>query len=86
MRNYFLITLFITTVAYPTLAQRTTYYTEPTAQYKLGLELFNIEKYGQAQKIFRAVKALPSVEQSTIVSNAKYYEALCAYELFNNDA
>lgn len=86
MRSYFLITLFIANVAYPTLAQRTTYYTEPTAQYKLGLELFNKEKYGQAQKIFRAVQALPNVEQATTISNAKYYEALCAYELFNNDA
>lgn len=86
MRNLLFITISLLIATCTAFAQRTTYYIEPTAQYKLGLELFNKEKYGQAQKIFHAVQALPNVVYTTTINNAKYYEALCAYELFNNDA
>jgi TolA-binding protein len=86
MRKLILLIITAVTIANYANAQRTTYYTEPLANYKLGLELFNKERYGQAQKIFKATQNLNAVQYATTISNAKYYEALCAYELFNNDA
>ena len=67
-------------------AQKTTIYFNPAAEYNLAIELFNKEKYGSAQKKFINVKESISDIQSQMKSNSEYYSALCALELYNNDA
>ncbi|MCF8295904.1 MAG: tetratricopeptide repeat protein [Saprospiraceae bacterium] len=67
-------------------AQKTTVYINPTAEYNLAIELFNKEKYGSAQKKFINVSEAISDLQSQMKANSEYYVALCAMELYNNDA
>ncbi|MBP9152148.1 MAG: hypothetical protein KBF73_07700, partial [Flavobacteriales bacterium] len=66
-------------------AQRVASDVDPIREYAVGLELFQKQKYGQAQERFtRALehpRALPSIQQE----NAFYYQAASALELFNMD-
>ncbi len=56
------------------------------AEYKTALELFQKQKYGAAQRHF--LKALKSYEgqDSEWKTDAEFFAALCAVELFNEDA
>ncbi len=75
-------------------AQQTATYYEPEKDYKLALELFDKQKYAAAQQKFdefiehgspllgRGVRG--EAEESR--SNARFYAAVCAAELFNGDA
>ena len=67
-------------------AQETMVFTNPDKAYKTGLNLFEKEKYGVAQKHFRNAIDSYGDAQSEFKANARYYEALCAMELFNQDA
>lgn len=67
-------------------AQETAIYDNPEANYQLGLELFNKEKYGAAQNAFDKVIGSVKEDESELKTNAEYYSAICALELFNNDA
>jgi len=67
-------------------AQETMVFTNPDKAYKTGLDLFEKEKYGVAQKHFRNAIDSYGDAQSEFKANARYYEALCAMELFNQDA
>ncbi len=66
-------------------AQKTTIYIDKDADFKLGMELFAKEKYGAAQKLFQKVieNNKPQTEERV---DAEYYSAICALELFNDDA
>ncbi len=78
--------LFLTFSGHHLLAQKTSIYREPEATYRSGVDLFEKEKYGAAQKEFEWV--IESVENplSELRVNAEYYDALCSLELFNGDA
>ncbi len=67
-------------------AQETLFFKNPDKAYKAGLELFEKEKYGVAQKHFRNAIESYGDAQPEFKANARYYEALCAIELFNEDA
>jgi TolA-binding protein len=67
-------------------AQQTTRYDDPQASYTLALELLNKEKYGAAQELFDQIIRSVDDPHSTIRINATYYYALCAYELFHENA
>ncbi len=69
----------------PLIAQRTTIYTDKDADFKLGMELFAKEKFGAAQKVFQKVieSNRPQTEERV---DAEYFSAICALELFNDDA
>ncbi|MDY6802148.1 MAG: tetratricopeptide repeat protein [Bacteroidota bacterium] len=67
-------------------AQETMVFTNPDKAYKTGLDLFEKEKYGVAQKHFRDAIESYGDAQPEFKANARYYEALCALELFNQDA
>lgn len=56
------------------------------SEYKIALELFEKQKYGAAQNHFQ--KALTAYEgyDSEWKTDAEFYAALCAIELFNEDA
>ena len=67
-------------------AQQTQAYVSDVGAYQRGLELFDKEKYGAAQKQF--LRAMQKVDDpsSEISVNSQYYAALCAVELYNKDA
>ena len=56
------------------------------SDYRLGLELFNKEKFGAAQHWFDKVIASIEEQNSEMRINAEYYSSICAIELFNKDA
>jgi len=67
-------------------AQESFIFNNPDKAYKTGLELFEKEKFGVAQKHFRNAMENYGDAQPEFKANARYYEALCAMELFNEDA
>jgi TolA-binding protein len=64
-------------------AQQTAAYTEPERLYHDGLELYNHQKYGAAQKKFTDFVA--TSKPSLLTADAQFYAALCALELQNKD-
>jgi tetratricopeptide (TPR) repeat protein len=64
-------------------AQKTAYYTDRDQLYKQGLELFDKKQYVAAQENF---SEYISISKSPVLgSDAAYYSAACAIELFNKD-
>lgn len=51
-----------------------------------ALSLFDNQKYSAAQQEFSAICKNKSEYQSTVVTDAEYYTAVCALRLFNGDA
>jgi len=80
----FFFIFFLTTVGL--IAQKTAIYEDPEAAYRSGIDLFEKEKYGAAQKEFTYVINHEKNPVSQLRVNAEYYDALCAMELFNGDA
>jgi TolA-binding protein len=72
-------------IAVSAFAQKTVIYTHDDAEFKMGLELFQKEKYGAAQKSFTKVIESHHDIQSLTRIDAEYYNAICAIELFNKD-
>lgn len=66
-------------------AQQTLIYTHEDAEFKTGIELYQKEKYGAAQKSFVNVINSHSDPHSLVRIDAEYYNAICASELFNKD-
>jgi len=66
-------------------AQQTVIYTDSENKYRLGLELFNKQKYGAAQKEFDATASSKEVSLNAAMNSA-FLAAKCAVELFNKDA
>jgi tetratricopeptide (TPR) repeat protein len=54
--------------------------------YFKALELFEKQKYSAAQNHFQKVAEEFTISQTELKTNAEYYSALCAIELFNEDA
>ncbi|MBI4929167.1 MAG: tetratricopeptide repeat protein [Bacteroidetes bacterium] len=68
-------------------SQKTAIYTNPDADFKTALELFQKQKYGSAQKQFLKIVHRYQNEQNNLTRiDAEFYSALCALELFNKDA
>jgi TolA-binding protein len=68
------------------LAQKTAIYDQPGEYYQDGLALFNKQQYGASQKMFQNTIDNIQDPYSIMRINAEYYSALCAVELFNDDA
>ncbi|MCW3104568.1 MAG: hypothetical protein JWO09_3008 [Bacteroidetes bacterium] len=66
-------------------AQQTTIYTHEDAEFRTGLELYQKEKFGAAQKSFVKVIQSHPDPNSLVRIDAEYYNAICATELFNKD-
>lgn len=79
------VVFFISITGTSVLAQKTTVYIHEDAEFKTGIELFQKEKYGAAQKSFRKYIASSANTQSLLRIDAEYYNAICAIELFNKD-
>lgn len=67
-------------------AQKTLKYSNEDADFEQALLLFEQQKYSIAQKKFAKVVKRIEDEHSEIRMSSEYYEAVCALELFNNDA
>ncbi|MCX6231233.1 MAG: tetratricopeptide repeat protein [Bacteroidetes bacterium] len=67
-------------------AQKTAIYRQPEANYRDAVELFEKEKYGAARQKFNEVITQIDDEKSVISADAMFYAAICAVELYNNDA
>ncbi len=67
-------------------AQNSLIYHDPNSEFKNGVELFNKQKYVAAQKHFNNISLRNGENYSNIKTDAEYYSALCAIELFNSDA
>lgn len=67
-------------------AQQTQDLLAPDAEFRNGLDLFNKQKYAEAQDVFDGIVATSRNQNDLIVTDAEYYAALCAMELFHKDA
>ncbi|MFH2142577.1 MAG: tetratricopeptide repeat protein [Bacteroidota bacterium] len=72
--------------SFSVFSQKTGIYTNPDKDYHKGLELFNKQKYSAAQNTFNAVLKNNNDDLSDIKTDAQYFSANCAIELFNKDA
>ncbi|HRS53085.1 MAG TPA: tetratricopeptide repeat protein [Bacteroidales bacterium] len=69
-----------------TLAQKTNIFNLPEENFRLASELFNKEKFGSAKFIFNKIIEEYEINRLDILTNSSFYEAVCASELFNQDA
>ena len=81
-----LAAFMICSISFQGQAQKSVFYNNNTATYRLGMELLEKEKYGAAQRAFESASQAIEEENSDLKVNAEYYAALCALELFNKDA
>lgn len=81
-----LLTFTMLLACIPVFSQKTLHLLDPAASYKTGIELFEKQKYSAARQMFEKVSSNPAFDQTGIKANSQYYAALCALELFNDDA
>ena len=84
MTNFFTVLLVFFSIQ--AFSQETAIYQDTEKEYQQALDLFTKEKYGAAQKLFIQVLANGKHLTSEVQSNAAYFSARCAAELFNQDA
>jgi len=72
-------------IALSSYAQESAIYKDFDRDFKTGVDLFMKEKYGAAQNYFGKIIDAYGTEHSAVRSEAEYYYAICALELFNND-
>ena len=81
-----IISFFLIGFSSNLLAQKTAVYDEPEATYRSAMELFHKGVFGAAKDKFgTTISTIDNTEDEMRVS-AEYYYALCAVELFNDDA
>lgn len=78
--------VFLLWVLPPLYAQRPVSFDSPEYEYKTAIELFQKEKYGSAQQVFKYVYENSLDKQHDIKSNSYFYMGVCAANLYNNDA
>ena len=78
--------VFLIALSFNTFAQKTVIYNNPNVIYNEALNLYNKEKYTDAQQYFK--KTLEVKNKSFVFdrANAEYYNARCAMYLFHRDA
>ena len=84
--SYLLAAFFLLIIIHSANAQKSLIYDNDDISYMRAMDLFNKEKYGAAQKHFERAIEEYSGKNTLLSSNAEYYSALCAIELFNDDA
>jgi len=83
IKKYF-ISLLLLTFSGLLVSQKTQFYLDKDASYKMGLELFDKKQYTAAQKTF--TDYMNSVKGNTLLKiDAEYYAAACGIELFHKD-
>ena len=83
IKKYFISLLLLTFSGF-LFSQKTQFYLDKDASYKLGLELFDKKQYTASQKTF--IDYMISVKGNTLLkTDAEYYAAACGIELFHKD-
>lgn len=77
---------FISLLAPSAFAQRTQDLVAPDAEFRNGLDLFEKQKFAEAQDVFDGIVAAAKNQNDLFVTDAEYYAAICAMELFHKDA
>ncbi|MEI8202960.1 MAG: tetratricopeptide repeat protein [Bacteroidota bacterium] len=67
-------------------SQKTAVYNQPDFSYQSAIELFNKQKYNSAKEMFQSVGSSIQDAKSEMKASCLFYAALCACELYNNDA
>jgi len=88
MQNRLLIIgfVFLISLSFNTFAQKTIVYNNPNVIYNEALNLYNKEKYTDAQQYFSKALEIKNKDFFFDRANAEYYHARCAMFLFNRDA
>ncbi len=68
------------------IGQKTAIYNDADYNFKKAVELFEKQKYGFSQKDFDEYRSSIPQNQNLMQTDADYYSAICAMELFNKDA
>ena len=79
---FFLIFLFSTQL----FAQKPLVFDAPKYEFDNAMELYQKEKYGSAQQYFKWVYENTTDKQQDLKTDSYFYMALCAANLFNEDA
>lgn len=82
----FLLCGFISLLAPSAFAQRTQDLVAPDAEFRRGLDLFEKQKFAEAQEVFDGIVSTADNQNDLLVTDAEYYAAICAMELFSKDA
>lgn len=83
-RFVLLILILVSSIAVQ--AQRSLIFTFPNQDYERAMELYQKQKFAAAQYFFNKVIEDQKAKHTLYKSNAEYYAALCALELYNPDA
>ncbi len=83
LKKYGALFLFAV-AAFALKAQKTIAYLDKDALYKQGIDLFDKKQFIAAQKIFSDYQNLNS-SPAILKTDAEYYAAACAIELFHKD-
>lgn len=67
-------------------SQKSVYHLDPAMAYRSGTELFEKERYAAAREFFENVAAEEQYLPLDLRVNSEFYSAMCAVELFHNDA
>ncbi len=86
MLKHKLLLIVLITIYSSVYSQNTAIYNFKDRNYENALELFNKQKYGNAQERFLKVIDSYKNEHNNIKTDAEYFYAICAVELFNADA
>lgn len=78
--------VFLYCILSAVVGQRTQIYHDPERSLKEGIELFQKEKYSAASVKFEEFFAVDHPQANYAISEARYYQAACAVELFHNNA
>jgi TolA-binding protein len=81
-----LFLLFSSLIITSLSAQQTQTYVAPDAAFRHALDLFEKQKYAEAQDEFDKIVSSSRDKKNLLVIDAQYYAAICAYELFHKDA
>jgi tetratricopeptide (TPR) repeat protein len=68
------------------MAQQTQVYVAPDAAYRNAYDLFEKQKYAEAQDAFDKIVSSAKDKNDLLVIDAEYYAGACAVELFHKDA
>ncbi|MBS1637049.1 MAG: tetratricopeptide repeat protein [Bacteroidetes bacterium] len=83
MRKHILF-LICLTAGFLGFAQKTQFYLDKEALYKSGLELFDKKQYTASEKAF--IDYMATIQGNTLLkTDAEFYAAACAVELFHKD-
>jgi len=85
-RTVLIFSLWFLSLVSTGYSQKTVDYTDKDGKFKESVDLFNKKMYGSAQQSLRELISSYGDAESDIKTDAEYYSAICALELFNNDA